>query len=101
MRLYKLTTSEGWLSGVYYVDVPKAVNTDEAGWLMFGGLILRINDLKGIMQSNPKVEVVLFPSYMWQQRFTDEHRLTVAFDIIPKKNVVTLSGLNARVWRGV
>ena len=81
---------EGWLSGVYYVDVPKAVNTDGQGWLMFGRADIANQRFEGDYAVKPEGgTVVLFPSYMWHGTnafTTDEHRLTVAFDIIPNEN---------------
>lgn len=81
---------EGWLSGVYYVDVPKAVDTDGQGWLMFGRADIANQRFEGDYAVKPEGgTVVLFPSYMWHGTnafTTDEHRLTVAFDIIPNEN---------------
>lgn len=81
---------EGWLSGVYYVDVPKAVDTDGQGWLMFGRADIANQRFEGDYAVKPEGgTVVLFPSYMWHGTnafATDEHRLTVAFDIIPNEN---------------
>ena len=80
---------EGWLSGVYYVDVPKAVDTDGQGWLMFGRADIANQRFEGDYAVKPEGgTVVLFPSYMWHGTnafTTDEHRLTVAFDIIPNE----------------
>ena len=81
---------EGWLSGVYYVDVPKAVDTGGQGWLMFGRADIANQRFEGDYAVKPEGgTVVLFPSYMWHGTnafTTDEHRLTVAFDIIPNEN---------------
>ncbi|APD93423.1 hypothetical protein BM523_05010 [Alteromonas mediterranea] len=79
---------EGWLSGVYYVDVPKAVDTAGQGWLMFGRADIANQCFEGDYAVKPKNgTLVLFPSYMWHGTnafSTNEHRLTVAFDIVPE-----------------
>lgn len=81
----------GWLSSAYYVGVPDGVGQDGsfAGWLQFGepdfdaGLadpvLLRIEPKPG--------RLVLFPSLFWHGTapLSDaEHRLTVAFDVVPR-----------------
>jgi len=79
--------SEGWLSGVLYIDVPKEVNLGGNGWLCFGR-----PDINGVtMEEDYAVKpepgtVVFFPSYMWHGTNpiqTDSQRMTVAFDIVP------------------
>lgn len=81
---------EGWLSGVYYVDVPQAVNQNGQGWLMFGRADIANQQFEGDFAVKPVAgSVVLFPSYMWHgtNAFAgDEHRLTVAFDIVPNED---------------
>lgn len=81
---------EGWLSGVYYVDVPQAVNQHGQGWLMFGRADIANQQFEGDFAVKPvEGNVVLFPSYIWHgtNAFSgNEHRLTVAFDIIPKED---------------
>ena len=79
--------SEGWLSGVLYVDVPDEVRENGNGWLVFGR-----PDIKGVeMLEDFAIKplagnVVFFPSYMWHGTnpiYSDTQRLTVAFDIVP------------------
>jgi len=79
--------SAGWLSGVYYVDVPDEVEKDGNGWLVFGrpdlGNITLCEDyaIKPVPGN-----LVLFPSYMWHGTNpikSEQHRMTVAFDIVP------------------
>ena len=78
---------EGWLSGVYYVDVPNAVHNNGEGWLTFGRADIANQNFEGDFAVKPKSgNLVLFPSYMWHgtNAFTSSTaRLTVAFDIIP------------------
>ena len=79
--------SEGWLSGVLYVDVPEEVNQGGNGWLCFGR-----PDINGVAMDEDyaiKPEagtVVFFPSYLWHGTNpieTESQRMTVAFDIVP------------------
>lgn len=78
---------EGWLSGVYYVDVPDAVAADGQGWLVFGRAEIANQHFEGDFAIKPEAgHMALFPSYMWHGTnpfASDHHRLTVAFDIIP------------------
>ncbi|MFY8272665.1 2OG-Fe(II) oxygenase family protein [Pseudoalteromonas sp. SSDWG2] len=77
--------SRGWISGVYYVEVPELTGNE-------GALHLGKMDLQGV-KSEAKVEitpkqghVVLFPSYMWHGTNVlknDKRRLTIAFDLLP------------------
>ncbi|WP_218417998.1 tetratricopeptide repeat protein [Alteromonas lipotrueae] len=78
---------EGWLSGVYYVDVPDAVDKHGEGWLTFGRADIANQNFEGDFAVKPRSgNLILFPSYMWHgtNAFTSSTaRLTVAFDIIP------------------
>lgn len=78
---------EGWLSGVYYVDVPEEVNLKGQGWLVFGRANIPQQPFEGDYAVKPEAgHVVLFPSFMWHgtNAFeSDTHRMTVAFDIVP------------------
>ncbi|MFM7507212.1 MAG: putative 2OG-Fe(II) oxygenase, partial [Rubrivivax sp.] len=79
----------GWISAVYYVQVPAACADEQSrsGWLRFG-----VADFLGAAQV-PAREVqprpgrlVLFPSYMWhgtRPNRSSDARLTVAFDLVP------------------
>lgn len=79
----------GWISAVFYVQVPQACADAEArpGWLQFG-----LTDFLGDAQQ-PVLEVqpqpgrlVLFPSYMWhgtRPNRSHEPRMTIAFDLVP------------------
>ncbi|WP_019674850.1 tetratricopeptide repeat protein [Arsukibacterium perlucidum] len=78
----------GWLSGVYYVDVPPAVEREGQGWLVFGRPDIPSVSYAGDYAVKPKPGMlVLFPSFMWHgtNPFSDKaHRVTVAFDLIPQ-----------------
>jgi len=84
---------EGWLSGVYYVQIPDGVSADgggQDGWLEFGRPrehypckaeheIRALRPEAGIMR--------MFPSYFYHRTipFTgDEQRICIAFDVKPE-----------------
>jgi tetratricopeptide (TPR) repeat protein len=79
--------SAGWLSGVYYVDVPDEVEQDGNGWLVFGRPDLGNITLCEDYAIKPVAgNLVLLPSYMWHGTNpikSEQHRMTVAFDIVP------------------
>jgi Tfp pilus assembly protein PilF len=80
--------SEGWISGCYYVSIPRAVNRNGSGWIKFGQ-----PELGTGLAAEPDYYIkpeagllVLFPSMMWHgtEPFQDEdYRVTVAFDLVP------------------
>ena len=81
----------GWLSGVYYAQVPGSIpgNSEQEGWLEFGRSGLEyattvepetrlIEPLEGLM--------VLFPSYFYHCTVpfrSEERRISFAFDLLP------------------
>lgn len=84
---------DGWVSGVYYVKLPKIVETNEpghAGWIEFGQPpaefhhaakpnVRAIRPEEGLM--------ILFPSYFYHRTVPfsgDEERISVAFDVLPR-----------------
>ena len=82
----------GWLSGVYYVDVPRIVNDpqgQEAGWIKFGMPRNDIRLTKQTLTRTVKPEpglMVTFPSYFWHDTVplppdSQEQRLCLAFDL--------------------
>ncbi len=83
--------SEGWLSSAFYVQTPEAAldADDRSGWIRFGQPPFATKPAmpaERFIRPKPG-RLVLFPSYMWhgtQPFTTDERRLTVAFDAIPK-----------------
>jgi Tfp pilus assembly protein PilF len=82
--------SDGWISGCYYVYIPSAVNHAGSGWIKYGQPEMGNN-----LQSQPDYMLkpaagllALFPSMMWhgtEPFIDDEHRVTVAFDIVPEE----------------
>ncbi|MFK7888930.1 MAG: putative 2OG-Fe(II) oxygenase [Gammaproteobacteria bacterium] len=81
---------DGWLSGVYYVQVPAAVSGDSgAGCLEFGrgrtGWKTRSETL--VRREVPAVgKLVLFPSYYYHRTIpfeSSEERICFAFDVRP------------------
>ena len=76
---------QGWLSSAFYVRTPRGEGRE--GWIRFG---------EPGVPTSPKLEaehwiqpepgmLVLFPSYMWHGTtpfFSDETRLTCAFDLV-------------------
>jgi tetratricopeptide (TPR) repeat protein len=79
---------EGWISAVYYVAVPDAVDENRQGWLTFGRTALRLGDRErelAAVRPEPGM-LVLFPSYFYHGTlpFSDSaHRTTIAFDVAP------------------
>lgn len=86
--------SSGWLSGVYYVDVPSIVNDPaggEAGWIKFGparlDVKLRREPIQRTLRPEPGL-MVTFPSYLWHDTVplppdNREQRLCLAYDLHP------------------
>ena len=80
----------GWISSVYYVDVPEiaADATGHQGWLKFGEPPADLNfpdAIRRLVQPKPG-RLVLFPSYLWHGTVpfnSDETRMTIAFDAVP------------------
>lgn len=82
----------GWLSGVVYIQLPDAMRTAadrQEGWIEFGeppeGFPWQRSPLLRGVQ--PEVgKIVLFPSYYYHKTIpfnADQHRISVAFDVIP------------------
>ena len=88
--------ADGWLSGVYYVEVPAIVDdpaAGEAGWLKIGSPRGDIKLTRPTLTRTVKPEpglMVTFPSYLWHDTVplpaeTTERRLCLAFDLHPRK----------------
>jgi uncharacterized protein (TIGR02466 family) len=82
---------EGWLSSAFYVQTPDAAldTDDRQGWIRFGQPPFATDPpLPAEHYVRPKPgRLVLFPSYMWHGTVpftTDEKRMTIAFDAVPK-----------------
>ncbi|HLY78677.1 MAG TPA: putative 2OG-Fe(II) oxygenase, partial [Caulobacteraceae bacterium] len=82
---------EGWLSSAFYVETPDAAleTADRQGWIRFGKPPFVTDppmDAAHFVKPKPG-RLVLFPSYMWHGTVpftTDETRMTIAFDAVPK-----------------
>jgi tetratricopeptide (TPR) repeat protein len=82
---------EGWLSSAFYVETPDAAldSPEKQGWIRFGQPpFITDPPLPPAHYVRPKPgRLVLFPSYMWHGTVpftTDEARMTIAFDAVPK-----------------
>ena len=83
----------GWLSGVYYIEVPDEISEadpERSGWIEFGRGDERWNKKTTEMpvrQVKPEAGVLLtFPSYFWHNTRplrTNKPRISFAFDVIP------------------
>lgn len=83
----------GWLSGVYYVEMPEALRADDAahqGWIEFNRPGYGIPDRETATDHRvcPKPGmIVLFPSYVWHRTVPFDgagERISVAFDLHPR-----------------
>lgn len=83
----------GWLSGVYYVEMPEALDEedpDHQGWIEFNhpgyGIPDRGTATEHRVCPRPGM-IVLFPSYVWHRTVPFEgegERISVAFDLHPR-----------------
>jgi uncharacterized protein (TIGR02466 family) len=82
---------EGWLSSAFYVETPDSAldRAEREGWIRFGRPPFATDPpLEADHYIRPKPgRLVLFPSYMWHGTVpftTDEARMTIAFDVVPR-----------------
>ena len=82
----------GWLSGVYYSQLPPVVRADDAdhgGWIEFGQPDPRLNATVEPEHRLFRPEVgtlIMFPSYFWHRTIpftSDTARVSFAFDLLP------------------
>ncbi|MEC9347107.1 MAG: putative 2OG-Fe(II) oxygenase [Pseudomonadota bacterium] len=82
----------GWLSGVYYPEVPAVVddpNGNGQGWIEFGRAYyqFRSTDNPPVRRVKPRSGLfVMFPSWFGHRTIPverDERRISVAFDVMP------------------
>ena len=84
---------DGWLSGVYYVQTPTVINSQEsscdtAGWIEFGRPVIYPKArAEPVTKRYPPSEgcLYLFPSYFYHRTipfFSDSRRISIAFDLI-------------------
>jgi tetratricopeptide (TPR) repeat protein len=84
----------GWLSAVYYVQVPEVVRQSgdrRAGWIEFGepydDIAHRAKPETMAVQPEAGM-LLLFPSYFYHRTLPfegDEQRISIAFDVVPKR----------------
>ena len=80
-----------WLSGVYYVHLPRAVDEDDAahaGWIEFGrpywDFQIRAEPETRLIKPEEGL-MLLFPSYTFHRTLPfkgDEERISIAFDVL-------------------
>jgi tetratricopeptide (TPR) repeat protein len=84
-----------WVSGVYYAELPRVIDAgeDREGWIEFGDYRI---DFPGratpaLLQLKPeRGTMILFPSYLYHRTIpfdSEERRVSVAFDILPRFSV--------------
>jgi tetratricopeptide (TPR) repeat protein len=80
----------GWLSGVYYVQVPQVANDGgNDGWIEFGqpGPEYHFSAEPNLQLLKPEPGLmVMFPSYMFHRTIpfeSNETRISIAFDVVP------------------
>lgn len=87
--------SKGWLSCVYYLEVPDEIETssntsDKSGWLALGrpGVGVPYSAVPELYIAPAVGKLIIFPSYIWHETLpfkSNQPRITVAFDLIPSK----------------
>jgi tetratricopeptide (TPR) repeat protein len=86
----------GWLSGVYYVQVPSVASADGAGpaCIEFGPPASVAERFPGLMPTRryaPRDGMLLLSPSHYQHRTipsgVDEHRISVAFDVVPEPGI--------------
>ena len=81
----------GWLSGVYYVQVPSGMTAEggDAGALEIGQLPARVShthEPERRMVSAVAGKLVVFPSYFYHRTLpfiSGKQRISIAFDVMP------------------
>ena len=86
--------ASGWLSGVYYLDIPPEIGTDsQAGWIEFGRhpAQLALRRQPPLRTIRPEVgKLVLFPSYTYHRTLPfpgPGRRISIAFDVTPNEGL--------------
>lgn len=81
----------GWISSAFYLDLPGQFDdaVSRAGWLQFGrpGCVTQPALEAEHFVKPERGTLALFPSCLWHGTrpfFDDGHRLTVAFDVVPR-----------------
>lgn len=81
----------GWLSGVYYVQLPHDMNAggEHDGWLEFGQpparMACRHRPATRLIEPGAG-RLVIFPSWLWHRTLpfrSEQQRISIAFDVMP------------------
>jgi len=80
----------GWLSGCFYIKIPKKLKNEEGGikFSLIGYDYIFDNKLPNLTFVPKEFDIALFPSSLFHETIpfkTEEERHVVAFDIMPKK----------------
>ena len=79
----------GWLSGVYYVALPKVDDNSQAGWIELGRPPAALHHAGSVPYHLHRPEtgsLLTFPSYLYHRTLphaSAEPRISLAFDVIP------------------
>ena len=77
----------GWLSGVFYLKIPKVVKNEGSIKLILGGYDYpKVKKLPNLIHSPKAFDIVLFPSSLFHQTIpfnSNDERHSIAFDILP------------------
>ena len=96
----------GWLSGVYYAQLPPevgAAENDEAGWIEFGRAedgFYRHSNPPGVLFEPAEGLMVTFPAFFWHRTVpfrSAGKRISFAFDILPAKKPASIADPRPRV----
>lgn len=91
----------GWLSGVYYPEVPAVVDDPDAdgqGWIEFGRAYYQFRSLDQppVRRIRPRAGLfVLFPSWFGHRTIpvrSEARRISVAFDVMPEGSARLVAG---------
>ena len=79
----------GWLSGVFYLKVPKLLSKNEGSieFTLFGYDYPSDKNLPNLMHTPKAFDIALFPSSLFHNTIpfsSQEERHVIAFDLIPK-----------------
>ena len=79
----------GWLSGVFYLKVPKILNKNEGAikFTLYGYDYPNDQKLQNLIHSPKIFDIALFPSSLFHCTIpfsSQEERQVIAFDIVPK-----------------
>ena len=79
----------GWLSGVFYLKVPKLLNKNEGSieFTLYGYDYFNDKNLPNLIHRPKIFDITLFPSSLFHRTIpfsSQEERQVIAFDLVPK-----------------